>query len=105
MAYFLLLLAGAASATATLLLRRAGTSGMQDTLFNLPATWSLTGLALAAYGFGFLAYAQSLKLVPANLAYPVMTGITLLFTLAAGLMLLGENITPRVALGAVLLLV
>ncbi|MBV8666378.1 MAG: ligand-binding protein SH3 [Burkholderiaceae bacterium] len=103
MAYFFILIASLASACATLLLRRAGTMPEQQ-LFGLPMAWSLTGLALAAYGLGFLAYAQALKLVPANLAYPVMTGITLLVTLAAGMVWLGEDIGPRVALGAALLL-
>ncbi len=42
--------------------------------------------------------------MPANLAYPVMTGCTLLLTLAAGLFWLGEGISLRVACGVLLLL-
>jgi small multidrug resistance pump len=103
MAYFFILIASLGSACATLLLRRAGTMAGQ-TLLGLPIAWSLTGLALAAYGLGFIAYAQALKLVPVNLAYPVMTGVTLMLTLAAGMFWLGESVGPRVLIGAVLLL-
>lgn len=104
MAYLLLFAASLASAAASLLLRRAGLTPAHDLLFALPQAWYLKGAAAGVYGLGFIAYAQALKLVPVNLAYPLMTGATLLLTLAAGLLWLGEGISLRVALGAVLLL-
>lgn len=104
MLYFHLLLASLASAGATLLLRRAGLTPAHDLLFGLPQALLLKGLAMAVYGLGFLAYAQALKSVPANLAYPVMTGLTLMLTLVAGLLWLGEGISLRVVIGALFLL-
>lgn len=104
MVYFHLFVASLASAGATLLLRRAGLTPVQDLFLGLPQALLLKGLALAVYGLGFLAYAQALKSVPANLAYPVMTGVTLMLTLVAGLLWLGEGFSLRVAAGALLLL-
>jgi len=104
MAYFLLFLAATASAAATLLLRRAGTVTAQAVWIGIPATYCLTALALAAYGLGFLAYAQSLKLVPANVAYPVMTGCTMLLAMTAAFIFLDEGIGPRALIGAALIL-
>lgn len=104
MAYFLLLLAGLASAGATLLLRRAGLSSDGAALFGFSEALWLKGVAVGVYGLGFLAYAQALKLVPVNFAYPVMTGFTLLLTLTAGLLWMGEAITLRICCGALMLL-
>lgn len=104
MAFFHLFLASLASAGATLLLRRAGLTPPQDLFWELPQALLLKGLAVGVYGLGFLAYAQALKSVPANLAYPVMTGLTLMLTLVAGLLWLGEGLSLRVVVGALLLL-
>lgn len=104
MVYFHLFLASLASAGATLLLRRAGLTPVHDHFFGLPQAVLLRGLAMVIYGLGFLAYAQALKSVPANLAYPVMTGVTLMLTLVAGLLWLGEALSLRVVIGALLLL-
>jgi small multidrug resistance pump len=104
MAYLFLLIAAMSSAAATLFLRRAGTTQPQQLLLGLPLAWCLTFFALTVYGLGFLAYAQALKRVPANFAYPVMTSITLLFTLSVGWFWLGESFGLRVAAGALLLL-
>ncbi|HEY8026155.1 MAG TPA: SMR family transporter [Burkholderiaceae bacterium] len=103
MAYFLLFLAATASAAATLLLRRAGTVSEQAEWLGIPAAYCLTALALAAYGVGFLAYAQSLKFLPANVAYPVMTGCTMLLAMAAAFVFLGEGIGVRTLIGAALI--
>jgi len=104
MNYLFLLLAGLASAGATLLLRRAGTALADSSILGLPASWFLIGAALASYGAGFLAYAKALQVLPANVAYPVMTGLTLLATLACGTLWLGESLTLRTTAGATLLL-
>ena len=104
MVYLHLFLASIASAGATLLLRRAGLTSSHDLVFGVPQALLLKGLALAVYGLGFLAYAHALKSVPANLAYPVMTGVTLILTLVAGLVWLGEGVSLRVAIGALLLM-
>ena len=93
-----------ASAGATLLLRRAGLTPDQELFLGYPQTLLLKGLALAVYGLGFLAYAQALKSAPANLAYPVMTGLTLMLTLVAGLLWLGEDLSLRLVIGALLLM-
>lgn len=103
MAYLLLILASVASASATLLLRCAGLAPDGQALLGFSEALWYKGVAVGVYGLGFLAYAQALKLVPANFAYPVMTGFTLLLTLTAGLLWLGEAISPRVGFGAVLL--
>ncbi len=104
MAYFLIFLASLASAAATLLLRRAGLASSETLLMGFPESLWLKGVAVGVYGLGFLAYAQALRAVPVNLAYPVMTGITLLMTLTAGLLWLGEGISLRTAIGALMLL-
>lgn len=104
MVYLHLFLASLASAGATLLLRRAGLTPSQDLFLGQPQALLFKGLALAVYGLGFLAYAHALKSVPANLAYPVMTGVTLILTLVVGLIWLGEGLSLRVAIGALLLM-
>jgi small multidrug resistance pump len=105
MAYILLFLAATASASATLLLRRAGTVTVQAAWLGIPATYCLTAFALVAYGLGFLAYAQSLKLVPANVAYPDMTGCTMLLAMTAAFVFLDEGIGQRALIGAALILI
>jgi len=105
MNYLLLLAASIASAGATVLLRRAGTLPAGQIVFGLPAPWLLIGLALGSYGLGFLAYAKALQNLAANVAYPVMTGLTLIFTLAVSMLWLDEALTLRGTAGAALLLV
>ena len=104
MNYLLLLLAGLASAGATLLLRRAGTELAGSSILGFPTSWILIVAALASYGTGFLAYAKALQGLPANVAYPIMTGLTLLATLGFGALWLGEFLTLRTSAGVALLL-
>lgn len=103
---FFLFLAGLASAAATLLLRRAGLATGSTSILQtaIPHALIFKAIALGFYGGGFLAYAHALKSVNANIAYPAMTGITLMLTLAGAYALLGETIGLRVLLGCLLIL-
>ena len=103
---FFLFLAGLASSAATLLLRRAGLATGSASFLQtaIPHALILRAIALGFYGCGFIAYAHALKSVSANIAYPAMTGMTLVLTLAGAYILLGEAIGPRVLLGCGLIL-
>lgn len=106
MTLFFLFLAGLASAAATLLLRSAGLATGSASILQtvIPHALILRGIALGFYGVGFFAYAYALKSVGANIAYPAMTGITLILTLAGAHTLLDETIGVRVLLGSMLIL-
>lgn len=100
MAIYALILAALASATATLLLRYAGSARTSSLLVH----WFLPGCAIGAYGLGFLAYGYALRSLQASFAYPLMIGLALMATVLASWLLLGENLSLRSLLGMAFLL-
>ena len=85
----LCMLAGAASAAATYLLRM---SHLQTALSDQPLKTRLIYLASAvmAYGAGFVMYALALRRLPISFAYPFMTACTLVFVASSGYFFLNE---------------
>jgi multidrug transporter EmrE-like cation transporter len=89
-------LAGMASCGATLLIKQSHShAGMMRFL--------VLGMALATYGIGFVTYALALKNLPVNLAYPVMTGFTMLCIALASALFLHEPLTLTKLLGMALI--
>ena len=89
-------LAGMASCGATLLIKQSHSHEGTMRLVVL-------GMALATYGIGFVTYALALKNLPVNLAYPVMTGFTMLCIAGASALFLQEPLTVTQILGMALI--
>ena len=88
------MLAAAASAGATLLIKMSQQAASGWTLVRLG--W-LAG-ACAAYGIGFVCYAIALQRLQMSLAYPVMVAITMVLVAIAGYFALQEALTvPKLA--------
>jgi small multidrug resistance pump len=86
------------SALATYLIKRA----MGGAEWNLARLVWLSG-AGGSYVLGFACYALALQRLQMSLAYPVMTGFTMLLVACAGWLVLGESLTPVKAGGMLLL--
>lgn len=87
------------SALATYLIKRSTMNGAEWNLLRL--CW-LAG-ACSSYVLGFACYALALQRLQMSLAYPVMTGFTMLLVASAGWLVLGEALTPAKLGGMVLL--
>ncbi|MGV7208628.1 DMT family transporter [Oxalobacteraceae bacterium A2-2] len=92
------LLSSVFSAAATYLIKRA----MGGAEWNLVRLAWLAG-AGGSYALGFACYALALQRMQISVAYPVMTGFTMLLVACTGWLLLGESLTP-VKLGGMALL-
>lgn len=87
------------SALATYLIKRSTLGGADWTLARLG--W-LAG-AGGSYVLGFACYALALQRLQMSVAYPVMTGFTMMLVASAGWLLLGESLTVA-RIGGMLLL-
>ena len=65
--------------------------------------WAL-GAAALALALGMAAYVQALRTTPLSLAYPAITGLSLLFGTAIGLLVFGESLGPAGVVGVGLIL-
>ena len=92
-------LAAAASALATLLIKLSQQTGSGWTLARLG--W--LGAACAAYGVGFVCYAIALQKLQMSLAYPVMVAITMVLVAIAGYFALQEALTVSKLAGMLLI--
>ena len=96
---FFLFASGAMSCAAGIWLKFAAhKGGFSLTDFN---AWREYALAIAAYGFGFIAYAAALKDMRLDVAYPLMVGFSTLLVYLWTALWSGESISLRGVLGAV----
>jgi small multidrug resistance pump len=106
MSIFLLIISGACSALASILLRVAGQYALvsgDPINFVLARPTMLRVGALGAYGIGFVLYAVALRRIELSVAYPLMVGTTVmllfLFSLSSG-----DGLSLRTVGGAALLM-
>jgi small multidrug resistance pump len=75
------------------------------TLADIGINWNLRYLALAllCYISSFVAYVFVLKFVPVSVAYPLITGLSILMILSITSVFLGEDLSGTMVAGSVLI--
>ena len=63
------------------------------------------GVALICYISSFVSYFIVLKVIPISIAYPIITGLTILMVLGVANSLLGEQLSISMAVGAAFIVV
>lgn len=62
-------------------------------------------IALLCYASSFIAYVFVVKVIPISIAYPLITGLTILMLLAVARLLLGENLSGSMIIGSAFIIV
>ena len=62
-------------------------------------------IALLCYASSFVAYVCVVKVIPVSIAYPLITGLTILMLLAVARLILGENLSGSMILGSAFIVV
>ncbi|HYG45727.1 MAG TPA: SMR family transporter [Bordetella sp.] len=101
MPYFFLVLASACGVAASVALKVGGASGfMRQAGLAACAPY---GLAVVAYGGGFVFYALALRQLDLTLAYPLMVALSMAGLLAYGVLVGHEPVGALRAAGALLI--
>ena len=79
-------------------IKRFSTSADINNVFDYVRPLFISGVFF--FGLGLLLYTRALAQLPITLAYPIMVGVTLTTLSMLAIFSLGEQFTPRDALGA-----